>query len=926
MGLLSKMIGDPNKKYLDSLNPIIEKINSLEKDFEKLSKEQLREKTSIFKEDLKKGSTTLEDILPEAFAMVREAAKRTLGQRHYDVQLVAGITLHKGRIAEMRTGEGKTLSSTLPLYLNALTGKAIHLVTVNDYLGKRDCVWMGQIYSYLGLTVSAIEHEASYLYDEGLKDSVSDDDSIKNIKVVEDYLKPVSRKEAYEADIVYGTNNEFGFDYLRDNMAISSDQISQRGFYYSIIDEVDSVLIDEARTPLIISSPDVQSTDQYQKFSQVVNGLIENQDYNIDEKMRSVTFTEDGQNHIAERLGKDPWATADFDTIFHLESAQKAARLFTKDKDYIVKDGEVLIVDEFTGRLMPGRRYSEGIHQAIEAKENVKVQRESLTLATVTFQNYFRMYEKLSGMTGTAATEAEEFAKIYGLEVNIIPTNKLIARKDLNDQIYKTEEQKFNAIVREIKARHEKGQPVLVGTISIEKNEILGDLLKREGIPHNLLNAKQHEREAEIISQAGRAGAVTVATNMAGRGVDIILGGNPFNKEEYEKVKLYGGLLVLGTERHESRRIDNQLRGRSGRQGDPGFSQFYVSMDDDLMRIFGSDRIRNIMNTLKYPDDTPIEHKMISKSIEKAQMKVEGYNFDVRKHLVEYDDVINKQREIIYKKRKDILALAESRKIENYESLKDYIFEMIDSEISEVISFHTASENGIVWNTKEIIETVKTIFPLKDEEVEKIKTFDKSKDKLSEAQVRTEIIDYISSLSRNRFEMLEERLNAALSGMGISNPVAELQKGVLLKTIDSFWIDHLDNISHLRAGIGLRGYAQNDPLVEYKRESYDLFVSLLNSIQNQVVYSIFKIGPAFDLINNTSKQNMVLNNPTSDASKQFDVSGSPMGEQAQKSLEVKNKSVLKNEEVKKFGHKVGRNDDCPCGSGKKYKKCCGKNE
>ncbi|MDD3284615.1 MAG: preprotein translocase subunit SecA [Patescibacteria group bacterium] len=932
MGLLSKIIGDPNKKYLDSLNPIIEKINSLEDEIKKLSKEQLREKTLIFKEDLKKGNVTLEDILPEAFAMVREAAIRTLGQRHYDVQLIAGITLHKGRIAEMRTGEGKTLSSTLPLYLNALTGKAVHLVTVNDYLGKRDCVWMGQIYNYLGLTVSAIEHEASYIYNEGSKDSVSDDDGIKNIKVVEDYLKPVSRKEAYEADIVYGTNNEFGFDYLRDNMAISRDQISQRGFYYCIIDEVDSVLIDEARTPLIISSPDVQSTDQYAKFSQVVNGLIENQDYNIDEKMRSVTFTEDGQNHIAERLGRDPWSTADFDTIFHLESALKGELLFKKDKDYIVKDGEVIIVDEFTGRLMPGRRYSEGIHQAIEAKEHVKVQRESLTLATVTFQNYFRMYEKLSGMTGTAATEAEEFAKIYGLEVNIIPTNKEIKRKDLNDQIYKTEEQKFNAIVREIKQRHEKGQPVLVGTISIEKNEILGDLLKREGIPHNLLNAKQHEREAEIISQAGRAGAVTVATNMAGRGVDIILGGNPFNKEEYEKVKSYGGLLVLGTERHESRRIDNQLRGRSGRQGDPGFSQFYVSMDDDLMRIFGSDRIRSIMNTLKYPDDTPIEHKMISKSIEKAQMKVEGYNFDVRKHLVEYDDVINKQREIIYKKRKDILSLAEGEKIENYESLKDYIFEMIDSEISEVISFHTASLDGTVWNTKEIIETVKTIFPLKDEEVEKIKIFDSSKDKLSEAQIRTEIIDYISSLSRNRFEMLEERLNTALSGMGISDPVAELQKGVLLKTIDSFWIDHLDNISHLRAGIGLRGYAQNDPLVEYKRESYDLFVSLLNSIQNQVVYSIFKIGPAFDLINNPGKQNIILNNPTSNASRQFDVSDSPMAGEAQQSLEVKNKSVLKNDEVKKFGHKVGRNDDCPCGAKKedgtpvKYKNCCGKNE
>ncbi len=528
MGLFSKLIGDPNEKYLKSLEPLIDQINSLESNFKDLSQEELIAKTKQFQKDLKNDKTTLDKILPEAFAMVRETAQRTLNQRHYDVQLLAGIILHQGRIAEMKTGEGKTLSSTLPIYLNALTGKGVHLITVNDYLSKRDAVWMGQIYSYLGLTVAAIEHEASYIYDDS---HVDPSQEVKNIGVEDDYLRPISRREAYQADITYGTNNEYGFDYLRDNMQQSLELTSQRGYHYCIIDEVDSVLIDEARTPLIISSPDVESTDKYQTFAQTIKGLKENKDYNIDEKMRSVTFTEDGQNVIAQKLGEDPWEKADFNIIFHLEAALKADLLFKKDKDYIVKEGEVIIVDEFTGRLMPGRRYSEGLHQAIEAKEGVNVQRESLTLATVTFQNYFRMYDKLAGMTGTAATEAEEFAKIYSLEVNIIPTNRPIVRMDLNDKIYKSEPGKFRAIVENVKEKHKQGQPVLIGTISIEKNELLGELLKQEGIPCNLLNAKQHEKEAEIIAQAGKVGAVTVATNMAGRGVDIILGGNPFNKE-----------------------------------------------------------------------------------------------------------------------------------------------------------------------------------------------------------------------------------------------------------------------------------------------------------------------------------------------------------------------------------------------------------
>jgi preprotein translocase subunit SecA len=934
MGLFSKFIKDPNEKYLESLQPIIDQINSLELNFKDVHQDELIAQTRKFQEDLRTKKTTLDDILPEAFAMVREVAQRTLKQRHYDVQLLAGIILHQGRIAEMRTGEGKTLSSTLPIYLNALTGQGVHLITVNDYLSKRDAVWMGQIYSYLGLSVAAIEHEASYLYDDSNIEKT--DGIIDNVGVEEDYLRPVTRKEAYQADITYGTNNEFGFDYLRDNMQQSLEAISQRGHHFCIIDEVDSVLIDEARTPLIISSPDVESTDKYQTFAQTVKGLKENKDYNIDEKMRSVTFTEEGQEVIAQKLGEDPWEKADFNTIFHLEASLKADSdlLFKKDKDYIVKEGEVIIVDEFTGRLMPGRRYSEGLHQAIEAKEKVNVQRESLTLATVTFQNYFRMYEKLAGMTGTASTEAEEFAKIYNLEVNIIPTNRPIARQDLNDKIYKSEKGKFDAIVQDVKERYEKGQPVLIGTISIEKNELLGELLKREGITCNLLNAKQHEKEAEIIAQAGRVGAVTVATNMAGRGVDIILGGHPFNLEENEKVKALGGVHVLGTSRHESRRIDNQLRGRSGRQGDPGSSQFYISMEDDLMRIFGSDRIKSIMNTLGLPEDMPIENKLITKSVEKSQVRVEGYNFDMRKHLVEYDDIVNKQRELIYKKRKDILKLAEGQKIKDYDNLTQYVLELINNEISEVVSFHTASENGTVWNIKEIFETMRTVFPLSDKEIKKAEDFENFQKgvKLSEAEVRTEIIEYFFGLAQEKYKELEYRLKSIQELNSDENIITQVEKTVLLKTIDNLWIEHLDNISHLRTGIGLRAYAQADPLVVYKKESYDLFVELLNNIQNQVVYSIYKVGPVASSVTN-SQRSVITNDPTQTGSKQFsNTSGDFVSQsmaQASKT-ETHNKTVLKNEETEKFGHKVGRNDPCPCGAKKedgtpiKYKNCCGK--
>ncbi len=657
MSFLSKIFGDNNEKYIKSLLPRIEKINSFEQDFIKLSDDQLKEKTKEFKDRLQKGET-LDDLLPEAFALVREAAKRTLNQRHFDVQLMGGIVLHEGKIAEMKTGEGKTLSATLPAYLNALEGKGVHIVTVNDYLSKRDMVWMGQIYGFLGLTTGCIVNESGYIYDANYKSEESDKnrDELGSFKVVQDYLKPVSKKEAYDADITYGTNNEFGFDYLRDNMVYGQDQEVQRGFNFAIVDEVDSILIDEARVPLIISGQAEDATEKYQNFAKVVAHLEKAKDFELDEKMKTVTFTEEGQNKLVNKLGFDPWMDNDIITTHQLESALKAKALFIKDRDYMVKNGEILIIDEFTGRILPGRRWSAGLHQAVEAKEGVKVQAESITMATITFQNYFRMYKKLSGMTGTALTSAEELDKVYKLEVVAIPPNKTMARQDFSDKVFKTEQGKYAAIIKEIEELHKKGQPILVGTRSVEKNEYLGKLLQTKGIRHEILNAKNHEREGEIIAQAGKKGAVTIATNMAGRGVDIILGGNPPDKEISQDIKNLGGLHVIGTERHEARRIDNQLRGRSGRQGDPGSTQFFVSLEDDLMRIFGGDKIKSLMNVLKVPEDEPIQAGMISGAIESAQEKIEGFNFDARHHLLEYDDVLNKHREIIYKKRKEFLT------------------------------------------------------------------------------------------------------------------------------------------------------------------------------------------------------------------------------------------------------------------------------
>ena len=661
MSILDKFFGNANDKYLKKIQGLVGKINSLEKELEKESDQQLKEKTKEFKERLAGGKESLDDILPEAFAVVREAAKRTLGQRHFDVQLIGGIVLHQGKIAEMKTGEGKTLTATLPLYLNALTGKGCHLVTVNDYLARRDTVWMGQIYHFLGLSVGCLNHEQSFLYDPEYKKPDQEKDRIRDemgsFRVVEDYLRPCSRKDAYLADITYGTNNEFGFDYLRDNMVYDLKDQVQRGFNFAIVDEIDSILIDEARTPLIISAPDTESSNWYQEFARIIPRLNPKTDYEIDEKMKAVTLTESGIDKVERILGMNNiYEQKGIKYLHHLEQALRAETLFKRDRDYIVKNGQVIIIDEFTGRLMPGRRWSGGLHQAIEAKEGVRVQPESLTLASITFQNYFRLYKKLAGMTGTAVTSAEEFDKVYKLEVIVVPTNKPMIRKDLPDRVYKTERAKFRAIIKEIKERHSRGQPILVGTRSVEKNEYIGKLLEREGIPHQILNAKNHQREGEIISQAGRIGQVTVATNMAGRGVDIILGGNPPDPEEAEKVKRLGGLMVIGTERHEARRIDNQLRGRAGRQGDPGCSQFFVSLEDDLMRIFGGDRIKSLMSALKIPEDQPIEAKIVSKAIEEAQSKVEGMNFDSRKYLLEYDDVMNIHRETIYRKRREVLT------------------------------------------------------------------------------------------------------------------------------------------------------------------------------------------------------------------------------------------------------------------------------
>ena len=897
MSLLSKLFGDPNARIIKSLDSIISKVNALEEKFTALSDDELKSVSEGFKtrvQTAENEKAALDEILPEAFAAVREASRRVIGQRHYDVQLIGGIILHRGQIAEMKTGEGKTLVATLPLYLNALAGKGAHLVTVNDYLSRVGAGWMAPVYHALGLSTAVIAHDDALMYDPEYTDEKQFDERLR-------HFRSVPRREAYRCDILYGTNNEFGFDYLRDNLVMTKDEMVQRDFYYAIVDEVDSILIDEASTPLIISAPAEESTDRYYKFAQLVERLTEGEDYNIDEKLRAATLTEAGISKMEDWLGiENIYAAGGIKEVHHIEQALKARVLFKRDRDYVVRDGEVIIVDEFTGRMMFGRRYSEGLHQAIEAKEGVKVMRESQTLATVTFQNYFRMYNKLAGMTGTAMTEAEEFFKIYKLETVSIPTNRPTVRRDLNDLIYANEEAKFKAVAEEVKRRHALGQPVLVGTISIEKNELLGEILEREGIKANILNAKQHESEAPIIAQAGLPGAVTIATNMAGRGVDIILGGTPFSKESYDQVVAAGGLHVIGTERHEARRIDNQLRGRAGRQGDPGSSQFYVSMEDDLMRIFGGNRMKNLMKTLNLPEDTPIENKIVSKSIESAQRRVEGNNFDIRKHLVEYDDVINRHRHSIYARRREILDISESPETKE-RTLRDIILEMVEAEIELIISAHTAADYVKDWNLKEIKESIKTIFPLEGEVPSKLESIATDASKLDKLEIKTELIEYLTKLSAEIYEKMAKL--AAEAGFDWR----EVEKSVLLRSIDTLWMEHLEVMDYMRRGIGLRGYGQRDPLVEYKKEAFRLFNELVDLIQKQVVYSIYKIGGLQEF----ALPSVNLNNITVSAP------AKTMGEGTTSTTQVFARTKLKDAE----GHVVGRNDTCPCGSGKKYKKC-----
>ncbi|MEI6420473.1 MAG: preprotein translocase subunit SecA [bacterium] len=825
MSIISKIFGDKHVRAIKPILPLVTKINSLETEIQALTDDQLKAKTQEFKSRLSEDEE-LDSLLPEAFAVVREASRRVSGERHFDVQLIGGVVLHKGGVAEMRTGEGKTLVATLPTYLNALTGKGVHVVTVNDYLSRRDAVWMGQIYSFLGLTVGILNHESSFLYDKDVKKPEADAerDQTGSYHIVHDFLRPCTRHEAYMADITYGTNNEFGFDYLRDNLEYEGKELRQREFNFAIVDEVDSILIDEARTPLIISSATTESDDWYIRFAGIANQMYKDVDFTVDEKLKSITMTDAGINKAEKILGvENIYTDIGVKNVHHLQTAIRAKAIFEKDKDYVVKDGEIVIVDEFTGRMQPGRRWSEGLHQAIEAKEGVKIQKESKTFASITYQNYFRLYKKLAGMTGTALTSSEEFFKVYHLDTKVIPTNRAVQRNDRNDLIFQTELGKFKALAREVKEKNKNGQPVLIGTVSIEKNELLSEFLKREGVPHKVLNAKNHEQEGEIIAQAGKKGAVTIATNMAGRGVDIKLGGVPFNKELAEEVKKLGGLFVLGTERHDARRIDNQLRGRSGRQGDPGETLFYVSLEDTLMRVFASDTIKKMMGRFGIPEDQPIENYLITRSLETAQTKIEGFNFDARKHVLEYDDVLNFQRKTVYERRRAIL-------------LGDK--ELVKVKMEEMVT----SEEG-----KKAIE-------------EKIK-----------------------ALGEEIFFNVVRR--------------------ILLQAIDTFWVEHLESMDYLRSSVNLRAYGQRDPLVEYKREGLQMFKDMQLSVAAEVERLIPYIGVnAFA----QAEQKLVEIKEGSD-----EITGvTKVGDQ---------KAKQANE------NKVGRNEPCPCKSGKKYKHCCGLN-
>ena len=886
---LAKIIGSKNEREIKKLWEIAEQINSLEPSISALSDTELKAKTDEFRRKINDGES-LDNILPEAFAVVRETSRRVLNMRHFDVQMIGGIVLHQGTIAEMKTGEGKTLVATLAVYLNALDGRGVHIITVNDYLAKRDAQWMCPLYHFHGLSVGIIQHDSSFIYDPSYH---SEDSRLK-------YLRPVGRKEAYAADITYGTNNEFGFDYLRDNMKYHINDYVQRELNYAIVDEVDSILIDEARTPLIISGPSEESTDKYYKIDKIIPRLNKDEDYTIDEKAKSAILTEEGNIKVEQLLGAgNLYDPANVELVHHVNQGLRAHALFKRDVDYIVKDNEVIIVDEFTGRLMPGRRWSDGLHQAIEAKEGVKIASENQTLATITFQNYFRMYNKLAGMTGTAYTEAAEFAKIYNLDVLVIPTNQPMIRVDNADVIYKTENGKFNAAINEIEDCYKRGQPALVGTISIEKSETLSSMLKKRKIPHSVLNAKYHENEAEIIAQAGRSGAITIATNMAGRGTDIVLGGNPqglakdmlrekkeLSDEEYnrtlakareicekdrEQVIASGGLHILGTERHEARRIDNQLRGRSGRQGDAGSSRFYLSLEDDLMRIFGSDRISGLMGKLGMEEDQPIEHKWVSKAIESSQKKVEAHNFDIRKHLLEYDDVNNMQRTEIYSFRREILAA---------DSLEDRISEMRENLLDDILSIHCPeNKHPEEWDLKSLKDSLYGQFSIYPE-IKPVKFED----------LRSKLLDEINQVYKNK----EQEIGA--------ETFRYLERMIMLQVLDTQWKDHLLSMDHLKEGVGLRGYGQRDPLIEYKKEAFEIFANLSDRVSSEVIARLMKIQVA--------REDTVEKKFAPRPARM--IYGRGGGESAKPQTVVKDK-------------RIGRNDPCICGSGKKYKKCCGVN-
>jgi preprotein translocase subunit SecA len=888
--LIKKVFGTKNERELKRMQPIVERVNALEPQIKQLSDERLVAKTAEFKERVANGQS-LDDIMPEAFAVVREAALRTLGMRHFDVQLVGGVVLHEGKIAEMKTGEGKTLVATLPVYLNALSGKGVHVVTVNDYLAHRDAEWMGRVYRFLGLDVGVVVH--------GLNDA--------------------ERQQAYNADVTYGTNNEFGFDYLRDNMKYDRGQFVQRPLNYAIVDEVDSILIDESRTPLIISGPAEQSTEQYYIIDGIIPYLKKDKHFSIDEKAKAVMLTEDGVAEVERRLNvKNLYDPQNINTLHHVNQALRAHSLFKSDVDYVVKNGEVIIVDEFTGRLMPGRRWSDGLHQAVEAKEGVRIENENQTLATVTFQNYFRMYDQLAGMTGTADTEAEEFAKTYNLDVIVVPTHMPMVRDDQSDRIYKNEKAKFDAVVSEVKELNERGQPILVGTISIEKSEVLSKMLTRNGVQHHVLNAKHHEKEAHIVSQAGRKGAVTISTNMAGRGTDIMLGGNPEvlartevgeDAEDAEYASVLerfkevcavekrdvidaGGLRIMGTERHESRRIDNQLRGRSGRQGDPGSTCFYLSLEDDLLRIFGGDRIQGLMNRLGMEEDEEIQHPWLSRAIANAQRKVEGHNFLIRKNLLEYDDVMNQQRRTVYDRRREILT---------QNDLKDLVLDMIDQSVTEIVEEFVPDRIDGEYDPKPLEEKVVSRFNMPFAFAD-VPEAERNPDGIGKYLYDRAVAHYDERGEANGSEIMRH-----------------VEKIILLQNLDQLWKDHLLQMDHLKEGIGLRGYGQRDPLLEYKREGFGLFRDMMNRFAVDVVEKVFRVQVTTE---ESLKKAEAAEQGTMAPTR---ISHGEVSAFAQNApAEARGDHGAKVQTVKRTAQKVGRNDPCPCGSGKKYKKCCGK--